>query len=68
MGLKPITVTIHFPSTMDITEDRARWYINHAIRGYWQSFVHTDTDPIRLMGKCALSVPMTFGAQQESNP
>ena len=58
-GLKPIAVTIYFPRDMDVGSDRARWYIDHALRGYWQTFVHTETDPIRGMARC---VPVIHSA------
>lgn len=59
MKLTPMTVTVFFPSDMEVGEDRARWYLDHAIRGYWQSFA-TDTDPIRNMRRCSVSIkPLT---------
>lgn len=60
-SLKSLTVTIHFPADMDVSEDRARWYVDHAIRGYWRSFA-LDSDPIREMSRCRLS---TMSAAKE---
>ncbi|API59498.1 hypothetical protein BSL82_09415 [Tardibacter chloracetimidivorans] len=35
--------------------DRIRWYLDHAVRGYWQQFAH-DTDPIRGMRRASLLI------------
>lgn len=61
---KPIKMTVIFPSSMGVGRDRAKWYLEGAIRGWWQSFA-TDTDPIRMMRKAMVifyadaSVPHT---------
>ena len=53
--LKPVTVTVFFPSDMDVSEDRARWYLDHAIKCYWRSFA-SESDPIRDMRRCSVFV------------
>ncbi|WP_152850528.1 hypothetical protein [Brucella intermedia] len=53
--LKPVKVTVFFPSDMDISIDRASWYLENAIRGHWQSFAH-DSDPIRGMARASVAV------------
>jgi hypothetical protein len=70
MNLKPMTVTIFFPSDMEVGEDRARWYLDHAIRGYWKTFAHTETDPIRNMRRCSVSIKpsMTSTTQPTASP
>lgn len=54
-SLKPMKVTVYFPPDMEVREDRARWYLTHAIHGYWRSFA-LDTDPIRNMINCTVVV------------
>jgi hypothetical protein len=53
--LKPVKVTVFFPSDMDVSADRASWYLENAVRGHWRSFAH-DNDPIRGMARASVAV------------
>ncbi len=50
-GLKPMHLVIYFPRDMTVSPDRAKWYIEGALKGWWQSFA-TENDAIRGMARC----------------
>lgn len=52
------TVTVFVPTDVAVGEDRTRWYLDHAIRGYHRSFA-IEGDPIRGMSRCSVSVQKT---------
>lgn len=56
LGLKPINVRVFFPADMNVGPDRARWYLEGAIRGWWQQFA-TENDPIREMKRATVVFP-----------
>lgn len=63
-GLKSMNVTIFFPLDMDVGPDRARWYVEGAIRGWWQGFA-TANDPIRKMRAACVVFPAPPAAVAE---
>lgn len=52
------TLKVFVPSNVTCTEDRLRWYFDHAIRGYYKQFA-LETDPIRGMLDCSVTVEKT---------
>lgn len=56
-SLKVIDVRIYFPADMAVGADRARWYIEGAVRGWWQQFA-TNADPIRQMRNATVVFPV----------
>jgi hypothetical protein len=52
------TLKVFVPSKVTCTEDRLRWYFDHAIRGYYKQFA-LETDPIRGMLGCSVVVEKT---------
>lgn len=53
------SVDVFIPSGVQVSEDRTRWYLDHAIRGYQRTFA-SDTDPIRGMRRCSVGVKKVF--------
>jgi len=57
------SIDVFVPSDVDVSDDRLRWYFDHAVRGYHRGFA-LDTDPIRGMGRCSLRIKQVpFRAQ-----
>jgi hypothetical protein len=52
---KLIKLMVVIPADVGISDDRAEWYLEHAIRGYWQVFAHPGDD-IRKMSKATVTV------------
>lgn len=48
-------IKVFVPSDVTCTEDRIKWYLDHAIRGYHRDFA-LETDPIRKMSQCSVMV------------
>jgi len=65
--LKPTTLTVFFPSDMEISGDRATWYLESAIRGHWKSFAH-DADPIREMSRACVAFQPTNSITRPAAP
>lgn len=48
-------VEVFVPSDVDVSEDRIRWYFDHAVRGYHRGFA-LGADPIRGMARCTVRI------------
>ncbi|WP_313014565.1 hypothetical protein [Brevundimonas sp.] len=48
-------VRVFVPSSVEVSEDRIRWYLDHAVRGYHRQFA-SPTDPIRGMNRCSVDI------------